>query len=282
MDNLLNKEIMITVFNNFSNEAINKLNSILVKIENEFNRKNFKLLDFLQLNNLTNKKYIDNLEDKKNNVLYELNNINVSSEDELNEKVSEIVKLLKDIDNYLKAPNEYRNIKENLKKEKDYNEINLINKVQEDVSNIMSNLFELLLASSDDYGKGYIKNLNRVLNQFETEKCLSRIMSLFINLMEELLLEEGMKKSINERKNRGVISFQDIHNLLMSYQASRKQENKKIYTVQKIKLNLKFDVIQSTSNNKSSNIEKLYRDRFSRMYLNEYYKILDKYLKEVR
>lgn len=282
MDNLLNKEIMITVFNNFSNEAINKLNSILVKIENEFNRKNFKLLDFLKLNNLTNKKYIDNLEDKKNNVLYELNNINVSSEDELNEKVSEIVKLLKDIDNYVKAPNEYRNIKENLKKEKDYNEINLINKVQEDISNIMSNLFELLLASSDDYGKGYIKNLNRVLNQFETEKCLSRIMSLFINLMEELILEEGMKKSINERKNRGVISFQDIHNLLMSYQASRKQENKKIYIVQKIKLNLKFDVIQSTSNTKSSNIEKLYRDRFSRMYLNEYYRILDKYLKEVR
>lgn len=285
MNEIIDKEIFTLVFENFINKAHYKLKEIDQKIKDEHKKKDFKILDILNLDykNIYKKKtdkYKENTDEQKEKLEKFMKNIDIDTEDILNEKVDEVVKKLKNYNSYIDIPKEYEEIKNKLENEVKYNNITLKNNINKDLSNIISNIIEVTLSCCDDYNKGYLENIEDLRKILEEEKCFSSLVSVVIGFIEDVIGNENedLKKSIKAIKNKQNIALTDIQYLLKEYINYRVNEKKEIYNVKSFSLNL--DV--TLEENKLSNLNKIYLSKHSNGSYKEYEKLISKYLKEVK
>lgn len=285
MNEIIDKEIFTLVFENFINKAHYKLKEIDQKIKDEHTKKDFKILDILNLDykDIHKKKidkYKENTDEQKEKLEKFIKNIDIDNEDILNEKVDEVVKKLKNYNSYIDIPKEYKEIKNKLENEVKYNNITLKNNINKDLSNIISNIIEVTLSCCDDYNKGYLENIEDLRKILEEEKCFSSLVSVVIGFIEDVIGNENedLRKSIKAIKNKRNIALTDIQDSLMEYINHRRNEKKEIYNVTKFSLSLNVTLEENNLNN----LNKIYLSKHSNGSYKEYEKLISKYLKEVK
>lgn len=277
MNNLLEKEIHSLVFERFIEKAMERYDEIIKQINEEYKKKNFSLLDFLNLQG-GNRHYIDGFENIKKEILLYLKKDSVESENVLDKKSDIVINKLKFLKSFLKAPIEYKEIQVELDKEKYYNEKILIKEIENDISRMFLEIMEMVLKYSKDYGNDYISNMDEIINQFNERQGINSSISLLVDFVEEFAEEDELKKSLNELKAKEKFDLNSLYDIVQKYTKRQDNAKKSTFKVNKIKLNLSIEF----SDTRFNNIDVLYKKRCSSIYDNKYRSLLDKYLTKTR